>query len=141
MLSLPQLLINQDVPPTQLGATTSSSQTGKVPSRPFRLHFHLQPANKNQDKNQRQLLSIKNIQTTQRSNKADTNAPVEDNWMGAWATAIGPEQASNPPPRPRFNTHISPAPQETPIVNPQAIQRARPKFKKIVLDETPIVNP
>ncbi|MFM7987382.1 MAG: hypothetical protein ACKPKO_49530, partial [Candidatus Fonsibacter sp.] len=52
-LSRPQLLINQDLPPTQLGATTSSSETGKVPSRPFRLHLH--PANKNQ----RQLLSRK----------------------------------------------------------------------------------
>ena len=54
-LSLPQLLINQDLPPTQLGATTSSSETDNVPSRPFHLHLHLQPANKNQ----RQLLSRK----------------------------------------------------------------------------------
>ncbi|MFM7984361.1 MAG: hypothetical protein ACKPKO_34055, partial [Candidatus Fonsibacter sp.] len=46
VLSLPQLLINQDVPPTQLGATTSSSETGKVPSRPFHLHLHLHPTNK-----------------------------------------------------------------------------------------------
>ena len=55
-LSLPQLLINQDLPPTQLGATTSSSETGKVPSRLLHLHLHLQPANK---PNQRQLLSRK----------------------------------------------------------------------------------
>ncbi|MFM7978626.1 MAG: hypothetical protein ACKPKO_04860, partial [Candidatus Fonsibacter sp.] len=102
-------------------------------------------------------------QTTRRSKTTVTNAPAEDNWTGAWATAIGPEQASNPPPtdakqprprfkggildetpvadqpankkpRPRFKTGILQAPQETPGVNPPAVQRARPRFQKGFLD-------
>ncbi|MFM7986226.1 MAG: hypothetical protein ACKPKO_43625, partial [Candidatus Fonsibacter sp.] len=55
MLSLLQLLTNLDVLPTQLGTTTSSSKTDKVPSRPF----HLQPADNNQDTNPRQMLARK----------------------------------------------------------------------------------
>ncbi|MFM7979440.1 MAG: hypothetical protein ACKPKO_09010, partial [Candidatus Fonsibacter sp.] len=44
----------------------------------------------------------------------------KDNWTGAWATAIGPEQASNPP--------------------PTDAKQPRPRFKRGILDETPVAD-
>ncbi|MFM7987670.1 MAG: hypothetical protein ACKPKO_50990 [Candidatus Fonsibacter sp.] len=69
-------------------------------------------------------------QTTRRSKKGVINAPVEDNWAGAWATAIDPEQASNPPPtdakqpRPRFKKGVLQVTQE-PVADQPADKKPR----------------
>ncbi|MFM7988719.1 MAG: hypothetical protein ACKPKO_56340, partial [Candidatus Fonsibacter sp.] len=132
------LLISQDLPPTQLGATTSYSETGKVPSRPLHLHLHLHldlhPTNKTKTKPKTAVIE-KAKQTTRRYKKAVTNAPVEDSWTGAWATAIGPEQASNPL-QPTLNNQGRGSREEfwtRPVADQPTNKKPRPRFKTGIL--------
>ncbi|MFM7982378.1 MAG: hypothetical protein ACKPKO_23965, partial [Candidatus Fonsibacter sp.] len=62
-------------------------------------------------RNSKTYVMKKATQTTRRSKKGVINTPVKDNWTGAWATAIGPEQTSQPPtdakqPRRRFKPGV-----------------------------------
>ncbi|MFM7989197.1 MAG: hypothetical protein ACKPKO_58775, partial [Candidatus Fonsibacter sp.] len=47
------------------------------------------PTNKQEPRQKPKTYAIKKAKQTTRRSK--TNAPVEDSWTGAWATAIGPE--------------------------------------------------
>ncbi len=89
-----KLLTNQDVLLTQLGTTTNYSENKQAPEPPVP-----PPTNGQEPRQKPKTDVIKKVkQTTRRSKKAVINTPVEDTWTGAWATAIGPEQAPNPPP-------------------------------------------
>ncbi|MFM7978075.1 MAG: hypothetical protein ACKPKO_02060, partial [Candidatus Fonsibacter sp.] len=86
-------------------------------------------------------------QTTRRSKKGVINAPVQDTWAGAWATAIGPDQTSDPPatdtkqPRLRFKRDVLKKPLPPPPTDlqqasdppPTDAKKPRRRFKTRVL--------
>ena len=161
-----KLLTNQDALLTQLDTKTSSSETGKGPTRPFHLHL----TDKNQNGKPRRRLSSNNNKQHGAPRKCVINTTEQDNWTGAWATAIGPDQTTNPPPtdakQPRrkwkTGTLKTPDPpptddkqptwtwktsalqvaqEENPVADPPAVQRARPRFKRGVLKVAQEENP